>query len=256
MDAIVEPLECRRLLAGHGPIGPASLATAREAPPVVDLGGRIVCQPLNELLVTRHSGAHATASVRVFNSGNAPAVGALMIALHISPGSTFVEGLPVVGSAKIGRVKLHAGGSQVFQIGFAVRAGTPPGGYHLFGVIRGMHGIVESNLSNNVAGSVAPIAVTNRRIVGAGPHHHSPQPYWCNTDESGFDIADQALLATGAAVIGGSELASPGSDQSDSSAAASQPTTFPSTDPTDSSGGSSGGGGDSSSDSSSDSNND
>ena len=222
MDAVVEPLECRRLLS-------AAPAVAN-----VDLAGRIVAQPLNELFVTPRAGAHASAAVQVVNVGAVPAVGSLSIALQISPGPVFVSGLPVVGRQMISRVKLPAGGSRVFNISFKVPAGVPAGGYHLFGLISGSHGIVESNLRNNIAGSIAPIAVTNRPI-GAQRQVHD-QSSWCDTSDSGFDATDEALLAGSSAVLGGSVLESTATDQSGGGDAASQPATQPSTQPADTSG--------------------
>ena len=274
---VVERLEGRRLLsggiAGGAPAGlspaaklelhphvPAPADSSRAAPrptmfsqSLVDLSSRIVGQPLNELLATRRHGARGSASVLVFNSGPVAAVGSLTIALHVSRSLAFAPGLPVVGSEVIRRINLPPNRSRVFDVPFALPAGTAAGAYHLFAVINGSHGIVETNLGNNTAGSIAPIAVTNTAIAASGfrRHHHG---FNCpdNSFDTGFDGQDVGLVA-GAAALGGSDLITTAPDPSNADNATSQPSTAPSdsgggsSDPTDSTGGSnsgdSGGGG-------------
>jgi uncharacterized membrane protein YgcG len=201
----------------------------------VDLSGEIVDQPLNQLLAAPRHPAQGAASVLVFNSGTVAAAGSMSITLHATSGSKFEAGLPVVGSLTVKKLNLGAGNSQVFQVQFKLPAATPAGAYHLFGVISGSHGIAESNLTNNVAGSVAPIEVTNTPVpLAQGQVHHYHHHYVCDTHDNGFFIGDGVVVTAGAAVLGGGDYAAPTLDLADTSTPTTQPTTAPTTMPTDS----------------------
>ncbi|HSZ57662.1 MAG TPA: hypothetical protein VK797_18515 [Tepidisphaeraceae bacterium] len=273
---VVERLEGRWLLSGGTPAGMAAEAPAPLADtkvemhsPVsesadgsravprptifsqsfVDLSSRIVGQPLNQLLATRRHSARGSTAVLVFNSGSIAAVGSLTITLHVSRSFAFAPDLPAVGSEVIRRISLRPGRARVFDVPFTLPAGTAAGAYHLFAVVSGSHGIVETNLGNNTAGSIAPIAVTDTAIAAGGfrRHHHG---FNCpdNSFDTGLDGQDFGLAA-GAAVLGGSDLATSAPDPSNTDNPTSQPNNAPgdsgpgdsgggSSDPTDSTGGS------------------
>jgi hypothetical protein len=140
--------------------------------PFVDLVGQIAQQP-STVFVSSASPGIAVARVKVFNSGNVTAHGALQITMYSSADSTLDSGDTVISVANFAGAAIRPGASRTFPVQLSLPAGTAVGSYTLLASINSSHTIAEINTDNNLAVGQHPFAVAAAPIlVDLRDHHH------------------------------------------------------------------------------------
>jgi hypothetical protein len=140
--------------------------------PFVDLVGQIAQQP-STVFVSSATPGIAVARVKVFNSGNVTAHGALQITMYASTDSTLDSGDTVISIANFGGAPIRPGASRTFPVQLSLPAGTAVGSYTLLASINSSHTIAEINTGNNIAVGQHPFAVAAAPIlVDLRDHHH------------------------------------------------------------------------------------
>ena len=133
--------------------------------PFVDLVAQFVGQ------MDFSTGEAGSATVRVINAGNVPALGPFAMTLYASTTPMLDQAASVVGFVTVRNLNLPAGGSKAFTLSISPK--LPTGSYRLFALANSSMGIAESNYANNLAVSPAPLSVTPAPVSPANvPHHH------------------------------------------------------------------------------------
>jgi hypothetical protein len=156
----------------------ASSSPVRVEPSFVDLSARITRLPHEEVEVGG-SGHDSLVEIEVSNAGNAPAVGPVEVRLYLSADPNLDGADTAAGVEPPHALKIAPGRTRTIPARLAVPAGTTPGLYYVLAVVDSSNAIVETDETNNLAASAAPISVVTASTHdhGDGGDHHDHHHY-------------------------------------------------------------------------------
>jgi hypothetical protein len=204
-------------LAGTSDNVAASSTTIAVADPFIDLSDSVsIVSPADDSVLP---GKAAGLSIEVFNNGNIPATGPLLIDLGLTAGltpdvntiQTDIEEAVVPAGTTSPHIHIAAGGHQILHVNEKVPVGFTPGTYVWEASIDPANTFNESNTTNNTAFSTASQTVQDPypNLLGtfAGPDHIKSGPDKGVTVEIELDFTSEsettgALSANGTLIEG------------------------------------------------------
>jgi len=106
------------------------------------------------------AGAKGSVTLRVANDGTAPVNSPVQVTLFVSPDSVIDANATELGQPDVVKLKIPARKSRVVKLRFNYPQFLAAGGYYLLADFNSNGSVLESNYSNNVAVSSAPIEIS------------------------------------------------------------------------------------------------